>query len=76
MLGPQKSFERERYGLKIRQEIAASHSIQQEDIAICESTQKGMNSMSWKWGRYSSILEQACYAFHTLLWYELRGMVR
>jgi choline monooxygenase len=61
---------------KMRQEIAASHSIQQEDIAICESTQRGMNSMSWKWGRYSSILEQACYGFHSLLWYELRGMTR
>jgi choline monooxygenase len=57
----------------MRRGVVKSHLIQDEDIAICESTQKGMNSMTWKHGRYSSIYEKAVYDFHVLLWHELRG---
>ena len=68
-----ENFEKWESRKKIRQNIASSHIIQQEDIDICESTQKGMKSMSWRHGRYSSVLEQACYAFHVLLFKELQG---
>lgn len=68
-----EDFEQWESRKRIRQDIASSHIIQQEDIDICESTQKGMKSMSWRWGRYSSVLEKACYAFHVLLWKELQG---
>ncbi len=61
---------------RIREDIASTHVVQQQDIAICEATQKGMQSMSFRKGRYSSILEEACYAFHQLHWYELRGLIR
>ncbi|MEM8679015.1 MAG: SRPBCC family protein [Planctomycetota bacterium] len=56
---------------KIRKSVASSHSIQQEDVEICESAQRGMQSMSWTSGRYSSTLERAVYAFHQLLHEEL-----
>jgi len=61
---------------KIRRDIAKSHLIQQEDIDICNSVQRGMKSMTWKWGRYSSTLEVAAYDFHVQLWNELHGFVR
>lgn len=61
---------------KIRQEIAASHFIQGEDVQICESVQKGMNSTSFKSGKYSSLLEKACHEFHIALWYEMKGLAR
>lgn len=59
---------------KMRKQMAAANGVQEEDIHVCEATQRGMNSMSWKWGRYSSTLEEAVYAFHVLLWHELRGL--
>lgn len=59
---------------KMRSSIASSHMIQQEDIDICESAHKGMSSMTWKYGRYSSTLEKAVYEFHRLLWHELKGI--
>ncbi len=58
----------------MRKAISSSHMIQEEDIEICESAQRGMNSMAWQHGRYSSILEKAVHAFHVLLWKELRGL--
>ncbi len=58
---------------RIREDMASSHLVQRQDIAVCESTQKGMQSMSFRRGRYSSMLEHACYAFHQLHWHELRG---
>ena len=59
---------------RIRQSIASSHTIQEEDVAVCESAQAGMESMSFRHGRYSSTLEKAVYAFHVLLWRELKGV--
>jgi choline monooxygenase len=61
---------------RIREDIATTRLVQQQDIDVCEATQKGMQSMSFRQGRYSSILEQACYSFHQLHWYELRGLVK
>jgi choline monooxygenase len=58
---------------RIRQSIADSHVIQQEDIEICESAQRGMHSMAWHVGRYSSTLERAVHDFHVLLWREMSG---
>lgn len=57
---------------KIRKSVASSHSIQLEDVEICESAQRGMQSMSWDCGRYSTVLEQAVHAFHCLLHEELQ----
>jgi len=56
---------------QIRKSITSSHTIQQEDIEICESAQKGMKSISWRTGRYSSIFEKAVHAFHLLLHREM-----
>ncbi|MCA9261880.1 MAG: Rieske 2Fe-2S domain-containing protein [Planctomycetales bacterium] len=58
----------------MRKSVNASHGIQQEDVEICESAQRGMQSMAWKAGRYSSILEKAVHAFHGLLWRQLSGV--
>lgn len=57
--------------MMIRDAIKKSESIQEEDTRACESAQKGMRSISFNHGRYSSILEKAVYAFHVLLWREL-----
>jgi len=57
----------------IKHAISDSDSVQQEDIEVCESVQRGMNSMAFQEGRYSSKLEQAVHAFHVLLWRELYG---
>ncbi len=56
----------------IRKSVAQSHVIQQEDVEICESTQLGLNSMSFSRGRYSSKLEQSVHAFHSMLWNEIK----
>lgn len=56
---------------KIKSSIEKSHAIQLEDIVLCESTQRGMESMCFKWGRYSSIMEKAVHHFHKLLWREM-----
>ena len=60
----------------MRKSVAKSHMIQDEDIEVCNSTQRGMNSMTFKHGRYSSLYERAVYHFHVLLWHELRGIKR
>ena len=52
---------------RLRKAIADSHTIQQEDVEICESTQRGLRSMSFTRGRYSSQLERAVHAFHVML---------
>lgn len=56
---------------RIRKSINASHTIQQEDIEICESTQRGLQSMSFTTGRYSSQLERAVHAFHQMLYQDI-----
>jgi len=61
---------------RMRQDMASSHLIQRQDVDICESVQRGMESVSFRHGRYSSALEAACYDFHVLHWHELRGVTR
>lgn len=53
--------------------IADSDAVQKEDVTLCESVQRGMKSMAFEDGRYSSKLEGAVHAFHKLLWKELFG---
>ena len=46
--------------------IKASEQVQIEDVAICESVQKGMRSSGYETGRYSPTLETGEYLFHSL----------
>jgi choline monooxygenase len=57
----------------MRKAIDQSDVIQREDIDICESAQRGMNSMAFDRGRYSATLERAVHAFHTILRSDLIG---
>lgn len=47
--------------------IKASEQVQIEDVAICESVQKGMRSTGYGSGRYAPSLETGEYIFHSLL---------
>ncbi len=51
----------------IEQSLAASDRVQQEDIAISESVQRGLRSRSYNTGRYAPALEIAMHHFHRLL---------
>lgn len=51
----------------ITSSLTASDVVQQEDIAICEAVQKGLGSVAYDVGRYSSKLETGAYLFHQLL---------
>lgn len=55
----------------MKKSIEDSEAIQEEDIEVCEASQKGMGSMSFDYGKYSSKLEKAVHAFHVMLWREL-----
>ena len=66
-----QNFEEWKVKKIIRKSVDESDRIQKEDIEVCESAQRGMNSMSFEYGRYSTTLEQAVHAFHILLWKEL-----
>lgn len=47
--------------------IKASEQVQIEDVAICESVQKGMRSSGYDAGRYAPTLETGEYLFHALM---------
>lgn len=47
--------------------LAASDVVQQEDVEICESVQKGLGSSSYDQGRYSAKREHGEHHFHKLL---------
>jgi choline monooxygenase len=47
--------------------IAVSEQIQAEDVAICESVQRGLNSRSYSTGRLSVRRESGEHLFHRLL---------
>jgi len=51
----------------IQKSLKESDQVQQEDIFICESVQKGLGSMSYDKGRYAPKLEMGEHLFHTLL---------
>lgn len=71
-LGPDKTltiFEWFGYsGSKVRSEsVAFADEIQQEDIKICESVQKGLHSRTYNTGRFSVKRENGVHHFHLLL---------
>ena len=53
--------------------IAVSEQIQAEDVAICESVQRGLNSRAYATGRLSVRRESGEHLFHKLLHADLVG---
>lgn len=51
----------------IRKAVEFSDQVQQEDIRLCESVQKGLRSASYDRGRYAVKRENGVHHFHTLL---------
>jgi choline monooxygenase len=56
-----------------RQSMAVSELIQHEDVAICESVQRGLSSRAYRAGRLSVRREAGENLFHKLLARDLRG---
>ena len=52
---------------RVRKAIGFSESVQQEDIHICESVQRGLQSSTYDRGRYSVKRENGVHHFHLLL---------
>jgi len=48
--------------------IAVSERIQEEDVSICKSVQRGLRSRSYQAGRLSVRREAGEYLFHRLLY--------
>ncbi|HYX30954.1 MAG TPA: SRPBCC family protein [Pyrinomonadaceae bacterium] len=57
---------------KNRQSIDLSERIQDEDVAICESVQRGLNSRAYQAGRLSVRREAGEHLFHRLLHADLK----
>ena len=57
----------------IEESLASSDTVQQEDVALCESVQRGLASPSYDRGRYAPKLEGAMLHFHQLLAGDLRA---
>ena len=53
--------------------IAASEQIQEEDLAICESVQRGLASRAYTSGRLSARREAGEHLFHRLLYADLKS---
>ena len=51
----------------IERSVAASHTVQEEDVAISESVQRGLGSPGYDRGIYAPSIEMAAYHFHRLL---------
>lgn len=51
--------------------IAFSDQVQQEDIVICETVQKGLQSRSYDVGRFSVQRENGVHHFHSLVYHSL-----
>lgn len=51
----------------IERSIAASERVQDEDVSICESVQRGLGSPAYDRGIYAPSIEMAAYQFHRLL---------
>jgi len=60
----------------IERSLQASDTVQIEDVAICESVQRGIASSSYDRGLYAPQVEQAEYHFHRLLAADLRSLLR
>jgi len=65
--GSQKAHER------IKRAVAFSDEVQQEDIGLCESVQRGLRSATYDRGRYSVRRENGVHHFHMLLREFLEG---
>jgi choline monooxygenase len=52
---------------RMKRAIAFSDEVQQEDIGLCESVQKGLHSYTYDRGRYSVKRENGVHHFHMLL---------
>ncbi len=57
----------------IGQSIAVAHQVQMEDEGVCRDVQRGLNSRSYRTGRFSVKREAGGYHFHRLLAERLRG---
>jgi choline monooxygenase len=57
----------------IRESIAASEQVQQEDIDVCISVQQGLGSTHYERGRYAPGMEVGIHQFHQLLARDLAG---
>lgn len=51
----------------IQDSLKASDKVQQEDIEVCESVQRGLQSAGFRAGRYAPTLESPMFHFHQLL---------
>jgi choline monooxygenase len=52
---------------RVKKAVAFSDEVQQEDIALCESVQRGLRSSTYDRGRYSVKRENGVHHFHMLL---------
>ena len=52
---------------RIQRAIAFSDEVQQEDIALCQAVQRGLQSSTYDRGRYSPKRENGVHHFHLLL---------
>jgi choline monooxygenase len=52
---------------RIKRAVAFSDEVQQEDIELCRSVQRGLNSSTYDRGRYSVKRENGVHHFHMLL---------
>ena len=58
-----------------RQSISIGERIQAEDVDICESVQRGLNSRAYQAGRLSVRREAGEHLFHKLLHADLKGAI-
>jgi choline monooxygenase len=56
--------------------IATSDKVQDEDVAICESVQRGLASRAYGAGRLSVRREAGEHLFHRLLAHDLKSAIR
>lgn len=52
---------------RVRKAVEFSDQVQQEDIGLCESVQRGLRSVTYERGRYSVKRENGVHHFHKLL---------
>jgi len=57
----------------VKRSLEASDRVQQEDVEVCESVQRGLSSSAYDVGRYAPSLEQAAHDFHCRLARDLRA---
>jgi choline monooxygenase len=51
----------------VEESLQASHRVQLEDVALCESVQRGLGSSAYDTGRYAPAVEAPMHHFHRLL---------